>query len=411
MALAPNGRGVPSLLARVRELLSHCDVKRVATLTALALMAACSANPLSSDDGGAAGTGGASAAAAGSSGAGRDGGGPAGGSGGAGGTAMTGTAGLNGGAGTVGSGGGGGGGSGGAGGTATTGTAGFDGGGGTVGSGGAGGGTPLGAAGAVGSGGAGGGSTAAGGSGGAVNAGGAGAEASQAVDGAGPSVSAARGAEAPQPADGAGRDLLVALEVTAQARRPGPSAAAVALEVTAQVAAPARRRQRWLWRLRRKLAPPPVGGSFMGGGGAGGGGPPPGLPGDVAARCDAPGGNPITFQDRADAQSHFVGRWILCRRPGLGWATQQTDQGGIEIRADMSWQLLHWVSGTLTTAQGTDASGAWRFQPPMMLDTAPSTAPSCSSGSTTASSVTVLDSPRKMLWDNGSVDVPDDAPP
>ena len=150
----------------------------------------------------------------------------------------------------------------------------------------------------------------------------------------------------------------------------------------------------------------------MGGGGAGGGGPPPGLPGDVAARCDAPAGNPITFQDRADAQSHFVGRWILCRRPGLGWATQQTDQGGIEIRADMSWQLLHWASGSLTTAQGTDASGAWRFNVPMMLDTAPSTSAILFFGlDYSFIYVMVLDSPRKMVWNNGSVYVPDDAPP
>ena len=79
------------------------------------------------------------------------------------------------------------------------------------------------------------------------------------------------------------------------------------------------------------------------GGAAGAMGSPPVLPSDVAALCDAPGGNELTFQDRADAQVHLIGRWILCCPPGLTWATEQADQGGIELGADMSWHILRWV--------------------------------------------------------------------
>jgi len=140
------------------------------------------------------------------------------------------------------------------------------------------------------------------------------------------------------------------------------------------------------------------------GGAAGAMGSPPELPSDVAALCNAPGGNELTFQDRADAQVHLIGRWILCRPPGLTWATEQADQGGIELGEDMSWHILRWVGGALTRADGFQASGTYRFNAPQHLDFGPATDAILFFGlDNSFVSATLLDSPPKMLWDNASL--------
>jgi hypothetical protein len=147
-----------------------------------------------------------------------------------------------------------------------------------------------------------------------------------------------------------------------------------------------------------------TGGTPTGAGGAGGGGSPPGLPAEVAALCNAAGGHEITFQDKADAQAHLVGRWILCRTPGLTWATEQPDQGGIELDADMTWHMLHWVGGTLTAADGFQASNSYSFSRPEPLDYAPDMTAFLFFGiDYSFVKATMLDSPSKMRWDNGSI--------
>jgi hypothetical protein len=140
------------------------------------------------------------------------------------------------------------------------------------------------------------------------------------------------------------------------------------------------------------------------GGAAGDMWPPPGLPSDVAALCNAPDGNELTFQDRADAQVHLIGRWILCRPPGLTWATEQADQGGIELGADMSWHILRWVDGALTRADGFQAMGTYRFNAPQDLDFGPATNAMLFFGlDYSFVTATLLDSSPRMRWDNASI--------
>jgi hypothetical protein len=128
------------------------------------------------------------------------------------------------------------------------------------------------------------------------------------------------------------------------------------------------------------------------------------LPPAAAALCAATGGNEITFQDEADAQAHLIGSWILCRPPGLSWATEQPDQHGIELDADMSWHILHWVGDTLMPTDGFQASGSYRFQPPQHLDYGPAMDAMLFFGlDYSFVTATMLDSPRKMLWSNGAL--------
>jgi hypothetical protein len=125
---------------------------------------------------------------------------------------------------------------------------------------------------------------------------------------------------------------------------------------------------------------------------------------EVAWLCNLQSGNEITFKDRADAQAHLVGRWILCRPPGLYWAGQQTDQAGIDLDEDMSWHLLHMVGGTLTRADGFQSNGTYRFNAPQDLDYMPANTATLFFGiDYSFVTATMLDGLAKMLWDNGSI--------
>jgi hypothetical protein len=146
------------------------------------------------------------------------------------------------------------------------------------------------------------------------------------------------------------------------------------------------------------------GSSGTGAGGNGGAGGTTTPPDWAAALCNASGGNELTFQDVAHAQAHLVGSWILCRQPGLSWATEQPDQGGIELGPDMAWRLLRWVGGALTRADGFQASGTYRFNAPQDLMFMPANAVTLFFGlDYSFVDATMLDVPQKMRWNNNSI--------
>ena len=151
-----------------------------------------------------------------------------------------------------------------------------------------------------------------------------------------------------------------------------------------------------------QLVGPDGGGAGAGGNsGAGGMGP----PNDWATvLCNASGGNEITFQDVADAHAHLIGSWILCRAPGLSWATEQPDQGGIELGVDLTWHILRWAGGALTRSDGFQASGTYRFNMPQNLMFMPANSVTLFFGlDYSFVDATMLDSPQKMRWNNNSI--------
>jgi hypothetical protein len=134
----------------------------------------------------------------------------------------------------------------------------------------------------------------------------------------------------------------------------------------------------------------------------------PGLPSPTApptsALCAATGGTEMTFANTNDARRFLGGRWILCSGPGLSWADAQRDQAGIDLGADMSWHLLRGTDEAVARADGFQAAGMYRFQPPQDLDFAPARDALLFFGiDYSFVTLTMLDSPRKMHWSNGSV--------
>jgi hypothetical protein len=88
---------------------------------------------------------------------------------------------------------------------------------------------------------------------------------------------------------------------------------------------------------------------------------------------------------------------MLCTGPGLVFATEQKDQAGVEIGADMQWYVLRRDAGALSRAAGFQASGAWRFQPPQDLDIGPSMQALLFFGADYSfANVTMLDAPKKL---------------
>jgi hypothetical protein len=129
-------------------------------------------------------------------------------------------------------------------------------------------------------------------------------------------------------------------------------------------------------------------------GGSGGSGPP--SPG-YEELCAATGGNEITFADEADATELMAGKWVLCRGPGLVFATEQPGQAGVEITTDMLWYVLEPSGSGLARASGFQASGTWRFQPPQDLNYGPAmTAMLFMGADYSFMTMSMLDSPRKM---------------
>jgi hypothetical protein len=133
--------------------------------------------------------------------------------------------------------------------------------------------------------------------------------------------------------------------------------------------------------------------------GAGGAPASEGLTSAEGAACAAVGGDQITFKNTADAQASLVGVWVLCRGGGLTQATEQTDQAGIELDADMTWHLLRRVTGTLVRADGFGASGPYTFPQPQDLDFGSAPRVDLFFGlDFSFYEASILDSPRKMAW-------------
>jgi hypothetical protein len=115
------------------------------------------------------------------------------------------------------------------------------------------------------------------------------------------------------------------------------------------------------------------------------------------AACDAKGGSEITFTGEADALEHLRGRWVLCSGPGLAFATEQPNQGGMELGGDKRWHVLRRDGAQVTPAAGFQASGSFIFAQPQHLNFGPSNEAMLFFGiDWSFGKITMLDSPRKM---------------